>query len=40
MSKRSNVVGYVAGFPIPEVLQGINAFTLGLRSVNPRPRCA
>ena len=32
----SSVVGYVAGFPIPEVLQGINAFTLGLRSVNPR----
>jgi len=26
----------VAGFPIPEVLQGINAFTLGMRSVNPR----
>ena len=33
---RSNVTGYVAGFPIPEVLQGINAFTLGLRSVNPK----
>ena len=32
----SNVTGYVAGFPIPEVLQGINAFTLGLRSVAPR----
>ena len=32
----SNVAGYVAGFPIPEVLQGINAFTLGLRSVNPK----
>ena len=31
----SNVAGYVAGFPIPEVLQGINAFTLGMRSVNP-----
>jgi len=27
--------GYVAGFPIPEVIQGINAFTLGMRSVNP-----
>jgi simple sugar transport system substrate-binding protein len=26
----------VAGFPIPEVLQGINAFTLGMRSVNPK----
>jgi len=33
---RSHVAGYVAGFPIPEVLQGINAFTLGMRSVNPR----
>ena len=32
----SGVVGYVAGFPIPEVLQGINAFTLGLRSVAPQ----
>ena len=26
--------GYVAGFAIPEVVQGINAFTLGMRSVN------
>ncbi len=33
---RSGVIGYVAAFPIPEVLQGINAFTLGLRSVNPK----
>lgn len=32
----SNLAGYVAGFPIPEVLQGINAFTLGMRSVNPK----
>jgi basic membrane protein A len=32
---KSNLAGYVAGFPIPEVLQGINAFTLGMRSVNP-----
>ena len=35
MSK-TQVAGYVAGFPIPEVLQGINAFALGMRSVNPR----
>ena len=28
--------GYVAGFAIPEVIQGINAFTLGMRSVNPK----
>jgi simple sugar transport system substrate-binding protein len=33
---RSNTLGYVAAFPIPEVLQGINAFTLGARSVNPK----
>ena len=35
MSK-TGTAGYVAGFPIPEVLQGINAFTLGLRSVAPQ----
>ena len=35
MSK-TKVAGYVAGFPIPEVMQGINAFTLGLRSVSPK----
>ena len=33
---RTQAAGYVAGFPIPEVLQGINAFMLGMRSVNPR----
>ena len=33
---RSNVLGYVAAFPIPEVLQGINAFIKGARSVNPK----
>ncbi len=32
---KSNVVGYVGSFPIPEVVRGINAFTQGLRSVNP-----
>lgn len=31
----SNIVGYVAAFPIPEVVRGINAFTLGVREVNP-----
>lgn len=35
---RTNLAGYVAGFPIPEVLQGLNAFTLGMRSVNPKAR--
>jgi len=33
---KTNVAGYVAAFPIPEVLQGINAFVLGMRSVNPK----
>jgi simple sugar transport system substrate-binding protein len=32
---KSNVIGYVAAFPIPEVVRGINAFTRGIRSVNP-----
>lgn len=31
----SGKIGYVAAFPIPEVLRGINAFTLGVREVNP-----
>ncbi|MDJ0950519.1 MAG: BMP family ABC transporter substrate-binding protein [Alphaproteobacteria bacterium] len=31
---KSNKIGYVAAFPIPEVVRGINAFTRGLRSVN------
>ncbi len=35
MSK-SNVAGYVAAFPIPEVVMGINAFARGMRSVNPK----
>jgi basic membrane protein A and related proteins len=33
---KTNVAGYVAAFPIPEVVMGINAFTLGMRSVNPK----
>jgi basic membrane protein A len=33
---KTNVAGYVAAFPIPEVIQGINAFTQGMRSVNPK----
>jgi basic membrane protein A len=35
---KSNVVGYVAAHPIPEVIRGINAFTLGVRSVNPKAK--
>lgn len=30
----SNIIGYAAAFPIPEVIRGINAFTLGAQSVN------
>lgn len=29
-------IGYVAAMPIPEVIRGINAFTLGVLSVNPK----
>lgn len=35
MSK-TNRLGFVASFPIPEVLRNINAFTHGARSVNPQ----
>ncbi len=31
----SNTIGYVAAFPIPEVIRGINAFALGVQEVNP-----
>ena len=34
MSK-SGIVGYIASFPIPEVVRGINAFTIAMRKVNP-----
>lgn len=32
---KSNTIGYVASFPIPEVVRGINATYLGAKSVNP-----
>lgn len=32
----SNIVGYVAAMPVPEVIRGLNAFTLGVLEVNPR----
>ncbi len=35
-SSRTNRAGYIAAFPIPEVLQGINAFTRGARRMNPK----
>ena len=33
---KTGVAGYVAGFPVPEVVQGINAFALGMRAANPK----
>lgn len=35
MSK-TGIVGYIAPFPIPEVLQGVNAFTRGMLTINPK----
>ena len=32
---KSNIIGYVAAFPIPEWKCGINVFTLGVREANP-----
>lgn len=32
---KTGVAGYIASFPIPEVVQGINSFVLGAQSVNP-----
>jgi basic membrane protein A and related proteins len=35
MKTKANKIGYVAAFPLPECIRGINAFTLGVQSVNP-----
>jgi simple sugar transport system substrate-binding protein len=32
---KAGVAGYIASFPIPEVVMGINAFVLGAQSFNP-----
>jgi basic membrane protein A len=32
---KKNIIGYVGAFPIPEVIYNINAFKLGIESVNP-----
>ena len=32
---KTGQLGYVAAYPLPEVIRGINAFTLGARSVRP-----
>jgi simple sugar transport system substrate-binding protein len=33
---KSNLLGFVGSFPIPEVIRNLDAFTLGARSVNPK----
>ncbi|MEH2164055.1 MAG: BMP family ABC transporter substrate-binding protein [Nostoc sp.] len=35
---KSNVVGFIGAYPIPEVIRGINAFTQGMRSTNPQAK--
>ena len=35
---KTNMIGEVAPFPIPEVIRGANAFILGARQVNPKVR--
>ncbi len=35
---KSGVIGYVAPYPIPEVIRGVNAFTIGLHEVRPEAR--
>ena len=32
---KTNTIGYIASFPIPEVIRGINAMALAARKVNP-----
>lgn len=38
LKTKSNKIGYVGAFDIPEVVRGINAFTLGVQSVNPNAK--
>jgi basic membrane protein A and related proteins len=33
---KTNTLGFVGSFPVPEVIRNINAFTLGAQSVNPK----
>jgi basic membrane protein A len=35
---KSGVAGYVASVPVPEVVQGMNAFLLGMQSINPKAK--
>jgi basic membrane protein A len=38
LATKSNEIGFVAAMPIPEVTRGINAFALGVKSVNPEAK--
>lgn len=35
---KSGIVGYIGSVPIPEVVMGMNAFILGMRTINPNAR--
>jgi basic membrane protein A len=35
---KAGLAGYVGSVPVPEVIQGLNAFMLGMQSVNPKAR--
>jgi basic membrane protein A and related proteins len=35
---KSNVVGFIGAYPIPEVIRGINAFTQGIKLTNPQAK--
>lgn len=38
LKTKSNKIGYVAAYKLPECIRGINAFTLGVQSVNPNAK--
>lgn len=33
---KSNIIGYIGSHPIPEVIRGINSFTIAARRINPK----
>jgi basic membrane protein A and related proteins len=35
---KSNIIGFIGAYPIPEVIRGIGAFTQGLRTTNPQAK--
>jgi basic membrane protein A and related proteins len=35
---KSNVIGFIGAYPIPEVIRGINAFTQGVKLTNPQAK--